>query len=277
MRRRVSRISAAVLLLGGIGVACAAQDRPALVVSSDPDLAELASRLLPDLARRSGMELRAPVRLERRSREELVRYLDDTEVGNGFANRFLWLCVRRARVLPEGGRLQEADLSSLIDRLKAAIDFSSGVREMQRDKEAKGIWWSIYEKLSEGKPGLFGALISRAEAQVMRVACAYALLDLSEAIRASHLLAALALWDYSEASVRFIFGDRLGDPVADTILKAVREAPDGLTRTAISDLFGRHESTGRISRALTSLEALGQSRRTTEETGGRPVERWYKT
>ena len=47
-----------------------------MVVSSDPELAELAGALLPDLARRAGMELREPVRLERRSRSELIRYLE---------------------------------------------------------------------------------------------------------------------------------------------------------------------------------------------------------
>lgn len=47
-----------------------------MVVSSDPVLAELAANLLPDLARRAGMELRDPVRLEERSRADLVRYLE---------------------------------------------------------------------------------------------------------------------------------------------------------------------------------------------------------
>lgn len=46
-----------------------------LVTSSDPELVELASALLPDLAEHSGLELRAPVRLETRSREQLVDYL----------------------------------------------------------------------------------------------------------------------------------------------------------------------------------------------------------
>jgi hypothetical protein len=46
-----------------------------LVVSSDPELRELARQLLPDLAKRAGMELRRPVRLERRTREHLARYL----------------------------------------------------------------------------------------------------------------------------------------------------------------------------------------------------------
>lgn len=46
-----------------------------MVVSSDPELVEIASELLPKLAERSGMELRRPVRLERRSRGQLERYL----------------------------------------------------------------------------------------------------------------------------------------------------------------------------------------------------------
>ncbi len=47
-----------------------------MVESSDPQLRTLAGALLRDLAGRSGMELREPVRLEKRSRAELVRYLE---------------------------------------------------------------------------------------------------------------------------------------------------------------------------------------------------------
>ncbi len=47
-----------------------------LVTSSDPMLASAAARLLPDLADRSGLELVEPVRLERRTRAELERYLE---------------------------------------------------------------------------------------------------------------------------------------------------------------------------------------------------------
>jgi len=46
------------------------------VRSSDPELEELAAELLPDLAARAGMELREPVRLEKRTRSQLVRYLE---------------------------------------------------------------------------------------------------------------------------------------------------------------------------------------------------------
>lgn len=53
-----------------------AEPRPSgLVTSSDPVLAAAAEELVPDLAARAGLELSAPVRLERRSREQLVGYL----------------------------------------------------------------------------------------------------------------------------------------------------------------------------------------------------------
>lgn len=68
---------AAVVLAVWALAACAgdAQQPSSLVISSDPELAALASALLPDLARRSGLELREPVRIEKRSRAQLERYL----------------------------------------------------------------------------------------------------------------------------------------------------------------------------------------------------------
>jgi hypothetical protein len=67
------------ILAGTFGLLLAAcepvQVPDTLVVSSDPELRSLAQQLLPDLARRAGMELHRPVRLERRDRAHLVRYL----------------------------------------------------------------------------------------------------------------------------------------------------------------------------------------------------------
>ena len=156
------------------------------------------------------------------TRQELLRYLTATEAGNGFGNRFLWFRVRRANCLPEGGRALAIDFGPLIRRLGEAIRFGREPREIRRDDEAREIWAGVYPELSEGKPGLLGSMIARAEAQTMRLACIYALLDCSPLVHREHLLAALALWDYCEASARGIFGDSLGDPVADEILRALR-------------------------------------------------------
>ena len=65
---------ALVFLLSSL--ACGGSQGSALVTSSDPRLADIVVRILPDLATRSGMELRDPVRVERRSRAELERYLE---------------------------------------------------------------------------------------------------------------------------------------------------------------------------------------------------------
>jgi len=211
------------------------------------------------------------------TKSELLRYLENTEAGNGFANRFLWVCVRRSKCLPDGGNLDEVNFAPLAARLGDALGFAKGAGELKRDDEAREVWHAVYPELSEGKPGLLGAVLARAEAQVMRLACLYALLDLSCVVRREHLLAALALWEYVEASARFIFGDALGDPVADTILGALKKSANGLTRTEISALFDRHESSKGITRALADLLAAGLVERETVPPEGdrkKPVEMW---
>lgn len=210
------------------------------------------------------------------TKDELLRNLTDTEAANGFANRFLWVCVKRSKILPEGGRIWEVDFQPLVAQLKQAVEFAREERRLRFTEEARELWREVYEPLSAGKPGLLGAVIARAEAQVVRLALIYALLDRSPAIRREHLEAALALWDYCEASARFIFGDALGDPVADEILEALWGASErGLTKTEISDLFQRHLPGKRIANALQLLLEANLVRYEKEPGAGRPVERWF--
>ena len=213
-------------------------------------------------------------------RGELLRYLDSTEAGNGFGNRHLFTCVRRSKCLPEGGNLKDSDLEPLIDRLRETVEFSQAVGDfrIKFDEEARALWYEVYPNLSEGKPGLLGAMTARAEAQVIRLGCIYALLDISLEIRVEHLKAALAVWDYCEASCRYIFGDKLGDPVADGLLKALHgSGTEGMTRTDINKLFKGHRLSNEIGRALHLLESLGLARQKTQETRGRHVELWFTT
>ncbi len=212
------------------------------------------------------------------TRGELLRHLDSTEYGNGFANRFLWFCVRRSKYLPEGGNLDPQQLESVTERLRRAANSARSTGELKRDEEARADWHKVYPALSNGRPGLVGAVISRAEAQVMRLASVYALLDCSAIIRREHLHAALALWEYCEASALFIFGDSLGDPTADETIRALRAAGlGGMTRTEIRDFFGRNKSEREIGRALQVLQGLGMAFFTRNETKGRPEERWFAT
>jgi len=210
------------------------------------------------------------------TREEALRYLDRTEAANGFGNRFLWLCVRRSKVLPEGGAVPPEMIQELAARLAQAAKFARGVTEVRRDWAARDLWIAVYAELSEGRPGLLGAITARAEAQVMRLALVYALLGCSSVIRREHLLAGLSVWAYAEDSAAYIFGSSLGDPVADEILRALRATKDGLTRTQIRDLFGRNRGKDDIGRALSALLAQGQVRlvERPSQGAGRPAEVW---
>jgi hypothetical protein len=209
------------------------------------------------------------------TKEELKRNLDETETANGFANRFLWVCVRRSGYLPEGGALSDSELNPLVIRLREALYFARDVREMQRDAKASTLWNQIYTELSEGHMGLFGAVTSRAEAQTMRLACLYALLDRKAVVERVHLQAGLALWLYCESSARYIFGNATGDRIADELLSALRDAgSEGLTRTQIRDLFNRRRS-GAIDTALTVLAETGRAHFEQVSTGGRPVTCWF--
>ena len=112
-------------------------------------------------------------------------------------------------------------------------------------------------------------MLARAEAQVMRLASIYAVLDFSNEIRIPHLKAALEVWRYAEDSVRFIFGDSLGDPVADTILRHVRGSSNGLTRTDVSNIFARNASSVQIDRAVQQLVEKGLVTQEQEKPDGR--------
>ncbi len=210
------------------------------------------------------------------TRAELLRVLDSTDAANGFGNRFLWICVKRSKLLPEGGRLPDADREELIRATRAALAAARKVSEVRRDDEATALWAEVYPALSAAGTGLWGAMTDRAEAHVLRLSLLYALLDGSPVITAEHLVGALALWDYCAPSARFVFGDALGDPVADRILMALRGGGP-LDRTQLNELFGRHAKGPQLDRALAALLAAGKARTWSEATGGRPRTMWAAT
>jgi hypothetical protein len=208
--------------------------------------------------------------------DELRRELGDTEVANGFGNRLQFYCAKRSQELPFGGRPDAAVMEQLRHRFASIIrDLPRG--EIRMDVAAQGLWEREYSRLTEDRPGMFGALTARSEAHVCRNALKYAMLDQSRQIGVTHLKAALELLRYSTDSVRLIFGDALGDPVADRILVELRQAaPDKMTRTEIFQLFGKNLASGRIGDALAILSKFQLARmETTKANGaGRPAELW---
>lgn len=209
------------------------------------------------------------------SRDELLRNITETDAASGFGNRFLWACSKRSKLLPRGGAVPEAERRDHTARLRDALTTARGIGKVERTEEAWKEWERIYEPLTMGRGGLLGAMIARGAPQVLRLSTLYALLDGSREIRPEHQRAALAVWQYCEQSATWVFGDRLGDPVADTILAAIRRSGTaGMSRTEIRDLFGRNRTKEEIDRAVDTLHSAGLASRFSEETGGRPREMW---
>jgi hypothetical protein len=210
------------------------------------------------------------------TQRELTQNLPRTESQNGFANRCLWASVHRSNCLPEGGALDPIELSALARELRRALDWSAATPEIlfRRDPAARDLWHDRYPVLSQLTPGLRGAATSRAEAQVLRLSAIYAALDSTAIIGVPHLQAALAVWDYCDASAALLFGISTGDPIADRIREAIEASNEGLSRHHIRRLFHGHVEANRIDAALEKLVALGALSPRTAPTGGRPSTRW---
>ena len=206
---------------------------------------------------------------------ELRRLLTESEVANGFANRFIAVFVERERLLPDGDRIPQERLVPLANRLQEAIAFGQTVGEMTRTEAARKVWRRIYAPLTGNRTGMRGALTDRAAQHVVRLSMMYALLDQQDQVDVPHLLAATALWGYAEASIGSIFGASLGDSVADDLAAELKNQNAGMSRTQIRDHFNRHVPANRIEEALAILATSGVARKAMVRGTGRPEERWF--
>jgi len=212
------------------------------------------------------------------TRDELRHNLCETEQTNGFGNRFLWVCVARSKTLPDGGNLQDGDLEPIRVHVREVIRFAATAEKIDRTPEARKLWHEVYPRLSGDRFGLLGSMTARAEAQVMRLSVLYAVLDISPVVKIEHLKAALAVWDYCERSAEYVFGNSLGNKIADTLLAELRQVPEvGLSRTDMQHIFHNNKPSAEIAEALRLLHdnGLAHRRDAPDPDNGRPAERWF--
>ena len=200
---------------------------------------------------------------------ELNRKLDEVEAFSGFANRILWVCARRQGVVPFPEPMPENELASLQWDLKAIVEKVREFGEMKFSEDAKDKWREIYSDLSKDHSGLVGAVIDRAESQVIRLSMIYSLLDASNTISVDHLESALTVWQYCEESAGFIFAGREVNPYSQKILDLLRSEGEK-TATEIYEHFNRHIKKDQLEQSI--LEMVSQKKVEVDKikTRGRP-------
>lgn len=205
---------------------------------------------------------------------ELSTRLSEIEMLNGYANRILWVCARRSKLVAWPAPMDADRLSQFQYELSEIIAAHQGDIIVEPDAEVRKAWQEEhYGALTRERPGLVGCVVNRDEAQVMRLAMIYALLDKSHIIRPVHMEAALALWQYCENSANYIFSCRQTDSVSRRILEALQDGQK--TATEINRLFNSHTSKARLRTALTELVAADQIGFEKQATGGRPTTTYY--
>lgn len=206
---------------------------------------------------------------------ELNKRLDETEGFNGFANRILWICAKRSKIVAWPERMPDDELEDIRHRLVEVLSTAQekGFHVLKWSGEAKAAWCSRhYPDLTRDHQGLVGCVINRAEAQVVRLAMIYCLLDGDDTISLDHLDAALAFWSYCEQSARYIFHGRQADQTAQRILDALQAGP--VTATELHKLFGNHLSKERLETVLAELMAAGRIEKDIVKGPGRPATTW---
>ena len=207
---------------------------------------------------------------------ELRHHLTGLELANGLANRFLLICCRRQRLLPEGGASDPLAGTGLEHLLATTIKHARTAGRLTFQTSARELWHHAYTHLAHAhQSGIAGAICARAEAHVIRLALIYALADGEPTIKTEHLQAALALWDYAARSANWTLQAATGDPLAEQIHAALRQAnPGGLTRSQINDTLQHNRPAEQIQRALDALTLAGRATRAQIPTAGRPAELW---
>ena len=204
---------------------------------------------------------------------ELTDLLSKTDAANGFSNRFLWPCVRRSKLLPLP--VPQPDLIDIAHHVADAVSAARIGGAIGFADDAADHWRDEYARLTTFKaPGLFGSVISRSEAHVVKLALIFALLGQRRSICRDHLEAALAVWDYAERSARFVFGDALGNADAERLLSAIKAAPEGLSMTEVSKIFSGHKDAAAVQKMLSMLIRSCLIRESVEQTSGRPRKRF---
>lgn len=216
-----------------------------------------------------------------RPEEVLDRLAHPEATYSGLASRTLLLRLRRSSPRPLAD--VEGVLFDTAYELRESLDFAEQLihSRLRLAPEMAELWGEVYSSLSAPRKSgyMVNVMTELAERHVLRLAGLYAVVDRSPEIRPDHLLAALAIWDHHEETLRELFGDQTGNKKQDAILRSLRERhPAGMTSQEINRMVLQGNSRGGAEPILRELEQEGLISSTEEPASGcgrRPAHRWF--
>ena len=200
---------------------------------------------------------------------ELLSLIEQRELSNGFANRFLVIFSERTKLEPFPKSTPQADVDALAERVAAVLKFAKANSRTDLDHmrislspEAAEVDGKLYlGELNRYDYGpLVTGLLERRAPVLLRIAMIFALTDQVQIIELKHLNGAMAWIRYWTDSVRFIFSsaaqEQVQHEVADSAKKIVAylAANGRQPRTRINvDCFHGKLSRDKLDAALDEL------------------------
>lgn len=192
---------------------------------------------------------------------ELKCLMGESDLHNGLSNRFLWACVRRLKKVPFPLPMDNDSVDEICMDLSKTIKWcdTNGIATLSR--ESRDFWSEWYQHVSQDEFGIIGSVTSRSEAQVMRLALLFSMLDRSDYIEPKHIQAGMNLVNFCNDSVKFIFtspAQLTAGTDAGKLLAALEAAKGKLTQTEVSRVFGGHKSKSELMNLLNELQSMNK-------------------
>lgn len=201
--------------------------------------------------------------------DELAMSLSACDKLNGYANRFLWILARRSKRVPRPRRMPDDRFIPIRNEIWQRLHLAHAAGQMHLTAAAGDLWDAEYDRLTEDRPGIAGAITARAEAQVVRLSMIYALCDGRKYVDTIHVQAALALWRYAQASAEYIFNeDAVGNKLDAKINEVISAMPAGLSLTDLHAATGKNHKADDLRRSIQRLVDAGLVRSESIKTEG---------
>jgi len=200
---------------------------------------------------------------------ELLSLVQQRDLLNGFANRFLLVWGERTQIQPFPKRTPQARMEALARRVAKVLAFVREETKQGSDpmlvvmaEAARSRYAELYQTELNQDLGntLVDNVLERRAPMLLRLAMILALADLQWQIEVQHVEAAMAWIRYATDSARFVFANGSGGPSEPHIAWAAQRISEFLTvrgsasrRDLVVDCFGRHQPAVVVDAAIAHL------------------------